>query len=60
MKPEQFIMCPECSGNGVVYEMISCGRSMSDCCGGCTRDVKCENCDGGGVIENEDFFYYEQ
>jgi hypothetical protein len=53
-------MCPDCGGNGVVYEMISCGRSMSDCCGGCTRDVKCENCDGGGVIENEDFFYYEQ
>jgi len=48
----KLIPCKECNGEGIVYEMIACGRSMSDCCGGCTRDVKCEYCDGTGQIDD--------
>lgn len=46
--------CEACNGEGTVYEMIECGRSMSDCCGGCTRDVRCETCGGSGQVEDWD------
>lgn len=45
-------ICPTCNGERTVWQMIECGRSMSDCCGGCTRDVTCDECNGRGTVDD--------
>jgi len=47
------MICPDCYGQGIVYIMIECGRPMNYCCGGCTRDQRCETCDGTGSIDDD-------
>jgi len=59
--------CPDCFGSGEVEIEItckSCGGSGwsggrvggSICCGGTdTMDVECENCDGLGYVEDENY-----
>lgn len=49
MKTERiYLECPECNGEGGYDLFISCLRPMSECCGGCTKQVKCKECDSTG------------
>lgn len=41
--------CESCDGEGKVWEQAQCGMSMSNCCGGCGKDVECEECNGKGI-----------
>ena len=59
--------CEECFGSGEVEIEITCKRcggsgwsggrvGGSICCGGTdTMDVECENCDGLGYVEDENY-----
>lgn len=48
------INCPECEGVGYLEEFVRhCGRTVSDCCGGCTVDVDCPECEGRKTVESE-------
>lgn len=42
------ITCPECDGDGELWEPVDCGKSASFCCGGCGENVTCEECNGYG------------
>ena len=48
--------CKDCNGEGTVYVMLYCGRSIDNCCGGCTRDERCETCNGTGQVEPDDIY----
>jgi hypothetical protein len=37
-----YVLCDKCEDAGWVEELQTCGKSFGDCCGGCTRTVKCE------------------
>lgn len=45
--------CPECHGQGLNEFFVGCSKPASECCGGCTVEYKCEDCDGNGSIEVE-------
>jgi hypothetical protein len=45
--------CECCSGNGYVEEMDCHVGSASICCGGCYKNVECEECNGTGEQEND-------
>jgi DnaJ-class molecular chaperone len=55
--------CPDCYGSGEVEIEITCqmcgGSGMRNgdiCCGGVdTKEVECENCDGLGYVEDENY-----
>lgn len=36
--------CPHCYNTGMVEVTKDCGIPKSECCGGCTELVECENC----------------
>ena len=48
--------CPNCDGTGRVEQFAgnSCGRRTEDCCGGCYVDVDCNECNGHGVIHEDE------
>lgn len=48
--------CNVCNGNGYVEVGPVCGMPASFCCGGCYENIECENCEGIGRIEDEDYF----
>ncbi len=48
------ITCPECNGDGELWQPIDCGKSASFCCGGCGKNETCEECDGHGKVDLED------
>ena len=50
------IECPDCDGEGTWYNDTSyqCTTRMNECCGGCGYDVDCGNCNGTGLIEEEE------
>jgi DnaJ-class molecular chaperone len=39
--------CKECNGTGTV-EVMNCSNQSNECCGGCYKELKCEECDGSG------------
>ena len=48
--------CDCCDGKGTVEEM-DCNNQSNEGCGGCVKDVSCDNCDGSGfeMYEYENF-----
>tara|TARA_R110001632_G_scaffold76073_2_gene172740 strand:- start:7088 stop:7246 length:159 start_codon:yes stop_codon:yes gene_type:complete len=44
------IECENCIGSGLIEVMETCATSIADCCGGCTKQIDCEECDGEGII----------
>lgn len=51
---EEYIDCDVCDGEGYI-EILECGYSASMCCGGCYKPRSCEDCEGTGEIENENY-----
>lgn len=45
------IKCRNCEGEGSYEAFTVCSKPMSNCCGGCTQQVSCEDCDGTGIQE---------
>jgi hypothetical protein len=45
---ESYEDCKECEGE-IVYHVLTswCNRPVSDCCGGCTEEIHCEECNDG-------------
>lgn len=39
--------CQECNGTGTV-DVMNCHNQSNECCGGCYKEVQCEDCDGSG------------
>lgn len=46
------IECMHCD-NGTQSIGPECSRPASDCCGGCFRDVECDECSGSGHLDLE-------
>jgi len=53
MEEYEEIECADCSGQGEYDQMQYCFKPMSECCGGCTITVVCEECNGNGYILEE-------
>ena len=52
--------CDWCDGNTYV-EVEDCHAPASMCCGGCTKSVECDECEGSGeMTKNEYTFYIEE
>ena len=45
--------CINCDGEGAV-EVMNCHNYSNECCGGCFKDVMCDDCQGTGNIYSED------
>ena len=43
--------CENCNGKGIV-DVLSCSTSAQDCCGGCTKEYDCNECNGTGEIDD--------
>lgn len=52
----EYLPCKECEGTGKTEVSDCSSLSASNCCGGCTKMVHCNECRGGGEIKNE--YYY--
>jgi hypothetical protein len=52
------IQCSECDGTGYEEVIGDCDLPASMCCGGCSKIVACEICEGTGII-NEEVDEYE-
>ena len=39
--------CKECNGAGKV-EVMNCHNQSNECCGGCYKEIECEECEGSG------------
>jgi len=39
---EDYTFCNKCDDSGWTEEIGVCDRAVSDCCGGCSKPVKCE------------------
>ena len=37
--------CKECNGTGKV-EVMNCKNQSNECCGGCYKEIECEECEG--------------
>ena len=48
------IECKYCDGSGSIDEIINCTQSASMCCGGCSKEIECPECEGCGQIKNDD------
>jgi hypothetical protein len=49
--PMGLSFCPQCEGRGQV-DYIDCGMPASQCCGGCTKSIECDKCNGTGTWED--------
>lgn len=47
---EHRVDCNECDGTGIIRVYIDCGKPASSCCGGCSEDISCPDCDGDGYV----------
>lgn len=45
--------CEECDGDGYIEIGPECMKPASMCCGGCTKTVECEQCNGTGEQDEE-------
>ena len=44
------VYCKQCEGNGYITDPYGACRTQSnECCGGCEKDVMCDNCKDGNV-----------
>ena len=42
--------CRDCEGTGIVTDPVgACKDWSNECCGGCEKDVMCDNCKDGNV-----------
>lgn len=48
-----YVLCYECGGEGT-QEVSDCINPSSECCGGCTRDISCSECDGSKMTDITD------
>lgn len=55
---DEYLECDVCDGDGF-YEILECGKAASMCCGGCYVPRECEDCEGTGEIENENYIDHE-
>lgn len=39
---EELNECEDCNGQGYTEEFVGCTKPASECCGGCTANVKCD------------------
>jgi len=46
------VECGECDGEGS-YDVMDCKDFSNECCGGCTKNVECENCKGSGSVKKD-------
>lgn len=46
------VECDTCEGTGVI-EIMNCTNGSNECCGGCYRDERCNDCNGSGFTEEE-------
>tara|TARA_B110000902_G_scaffold26886_1_gene29173 strand:+ start:958 stop:1350 length:393 start_codon:yes stop_codon:yes gene_type:complete len=42
--------CDECYGEGFV-EVMNCHDQSNECCGGCYKEIQCDQCNGTGTVE---------
>tara|TARA_R110002167_G_scaffold16991_1_gene65653 strand:- start:142 stop:534 length:393 start_codon:yes stop_codon:yes gene_type:complete len=42
--------CDECYGEGFV-EVMNCHDQSNECCGGCYKEIECDQCNGTGTVE---------
>ena len=40
--------CEGCQGTGIV-EVMNCKNQSNECCGGCYKEVECEECEGSKI-----------
>jgi len=45
--------CINCDGEGTV-EVKDCHDYSNECCGGCYKDIMCDDCQGTGNVYLED------
>jgi hypothetical protein len=45
--------CPNCEGDGTV-EVMNCHDYSNECCGGCYKEIMCDDCQGTGNVYSED------
>lgn len=43
--------CDDCFGKGTV-DVMSCHTDSNECCGGCYKEVVCNECFGSGEMED--------
>ena len=42
--------CDECYGEGF-GEVMNCHDQSNECCGGCYKEIECDQCNGTGTVE---------
>lgn len=40
---KDFLDCPDCHNENEIDVFVGCSRPASDCCGGCSKIIKCEH-----------------
>jgi hypothetical protein len=45
--------CLDCDGTGAV-EIMNCHDYSNECCGGCYKEIMCDDCQGTGSVYSED------
>lgn len=54
--------CEQCDGTGKT-EVMNCHNQSNECCGGCYKDVECDECNGSGIYQHwseieQEFHYF--
>ena len=45
--------CSNCDGDGTITVM-NCYNHSNECCGGCYKEIMCDDCQGTGNVYSED------
>jgi hypothetical protein len=55
------VYCKQCDGTGIVTDPVgACKDWSTECCGGCEKDVMCDNCIDGKVDIDLVYEYSEE
>lgn len=49
---DKYIECENC--NEGMMDIMDCKDWSNECCGGCYKTVRCDECNGTGLIEIEE------